>query len=198
MVSQKKYFVLGVIFVMVLFLVSGCNLSSLPGDSAKTTPTPTTLPGGGVGETETPENPCDGLAGTLELQLLVGPSEAVGLTPFTMASVPFTVVGEDGVYLVQGSGATEYYEDVLEAEWGSYTVQFEGETTVSGTCVAEGMTGTLNIYLQMEGQQTVIVVVEGMEYTYPWAGTPSLTASFPIEEGAQQGGEGWMLVLHID
>jgi hypothetical protein len=50
----------------------------------------------------------------------------------------------------------------------------------------------------MEGQQTVIVVVEGMEYTYPWAGTPSLTASLPIEEGAQQGGEGWMLVLHID
>ena len=198
MISRKTHLILWTVLIMVSFLVSGCNLLSSPADSNTATPTTTTLPGGGVGEPDEPENPCEGLAGTLELQLLVGPSEAVGLTPYTMANIPFIVTGEDGVYLVQGNGATEYYEDVLEAEWGSYTVQFEGETKVSGTCVADDASGTLNVYVQMEGKQTVVIVVEGMETTYPWAGTPSVTASFPLEDGAQQGGEGWQLVLHID
>ena len=198
MISRKTHLILWTVLIMVGFLVSGCNLLSSPADSNTATPTPTTLNGRGMGEPDAPTNPCDGLTGTLELQLLVGPSEAVGLTPYTMANIPFQVTGEDGVYLVQGNGATEYYEDVLEAEWGSYTVQFEGETTVSGTCVANDTSRALNVYVQMEGEQTVVIVVEGMETTYPWAGTPSVTASFPLEDGAQQGGEGWMLVLHID
>ena len=198
MISRKTHLILWTALITVSFLVSGCNLLASPADSNTATPTPTTLLGGGVGEPDEPENPCEGLTGTLELQLLVGPSEAVGLTPYTMANIPFIVTGEDGVYLVQGNGATEYYEDVLEAEWGSYTVQFEGETTVSGTCVANDTSRALNVYVQMEGEQTVVIVVEGMETTYPWVGTPSVTASFPLEDGAQQSGEGWQLVLHID
>jgi hypothetical protein len=77
-------------------------------------------------------------------------------------------------------------------------VQFEGETAVSGTCVAVGETGTLNVFIEMDGQQTVIIVVEGTETTYPWTGTPSVTASFPIANGAEFGGEGWNLVLRIN
>ena len=198
MVFLKKHFIFRVFLLMVGSLITGCNLLSRPVDRLTATPTPTTLPGGGVGQPEAPRNPCEGLTGTLDLQLLVYPSEAVGLTPFTMASIPFTVTGEDGVYLVQGNGQTEYYEDVLEEEWGSYTVQFYGETTVSGTCVAGDTSGTLNVYIQMEGEQTIVVVAEGIETTYPWAGTTSYTASFPFEDGAQQAGEGWNLILHLD
>ena len=198
MASRKKHLISWTIFLLVCSLITSCNLTSGAGGGTIATPTPTTPPDGGVGQPEQQNNPCEGLTGTLELQLLVGPSEAVGLTPFTMANVPFTVMGEGDVYLVQGNGPVEYYEDVLEAEWGSYAVQFEGETTVSGTCVADGASGTLNVYLQMEGEQTVVIVVEGMETTYPWAGTPSVTASFPIEDGAQQSGEGWALILHLD
>ena len=185
--------------VLGCVLLTSCNFSINPDGGGSTTPTPTTMPGGdGMTLTEDPQNPCDGLSGTLELQLLVGPSEAVGLTPYTFATIPFVVVKEGEVYLVEGNGATEYFEEVLTAEWGSYTVQFEGETTVSGTCVANEAINALNVYLQMEGEQMVVVVVEEMELTYPWVGTPEVIASFPITDGAQVGGEGWNLVLHLE
>ena len=198
MFSRNKHLVLGTIFLLVSLTVSGCKLLSGPVDSITATPTPTTLPAGDLEQPEEPQNLCEGLAGTLELQLLVGPSEAVGLTPFTFAAIPFTTISEGEVYLVQGNGPTEYYEDVLEAEWGSYTVQFDGETTVSGTCVADDTSGTLNVYVQMEGEQMVVIVVEGVEHTYPWVGTPSITASFPIVDGALVEGEGWQLILNIN
>lgn len=198
MVVCNKRWLPGTRILLVCFLITSCNLLSGSNGGTVATPTPTILPGGGVGQPEEPQNPCEGLTGTLEMQLLVGPSEAVGLTPYTFATIPFSVVKEGSVFLVQGNGPVEYYEDILEEEWGTYAVQFEGETMVSGTCVADDVSGTLNVYLQMEGEQMVIVVVEGVEYTYPWVGTPSLTASFPFEDGAQQAGEGWNLILHLD
>ena len=199
MVSQSKRWLSGITLVLVCLFTTSCNLLSSLGGGAATTPTPTTLPGGGVGQpTAEGVNPCEGLTGTLEMQLLIGPSEAVGLTPFAFAAIPFAVVTSGNVYLVEGNGPVEYYEDTLTAEWGSYTVQFEGETAVSGTCVADSGTGALNVYLEMDGQQTVIIVVEGTETTYPWTGTPTVTASFPIANGAEFGGEGWNLILHLD
>ena len=198
MVFQKKHLINGAALLLVGFLLCGCNLKSLPGENTTATPTPTILGDGGVGQPEGPQNACDGLTGTLEMQLLVGPSEAVGLLPFTFANIPFTVVKEGNVYLVRGNGPTEYYEDVLEADWGTYTVQFDGETAISGTCVDTETPGMINFYIQMEGEQTVVIIVEGIETTYPWAGSPSVTASFPILDGAQQSGEGWNLILHLD
>lgn len=199
MMGRKMRWKFGALVILGCFLLTSCNFSINPDDGVTATPTPTTMPGGGgVTQTEEPQNPCDGLSGTLELQLLVGPSEAVGLTPYTFAIIPFVVVSEGEVYLVEGNGATEYFEEVLTADWGSYTVQFEGETTVSGTCVANEAVNALNVYLQMAGEQMVVVVVDGMESAYPWVGTPEVIASFPIMDGAQVGGEGWNLVLHLD
>jgi len=86
----------------------------------------------------------------------------------------------------------------LEAEWGSFTVKFDGETTISGECVSKDAKGILSVLLEMDGSQTVEVVVEGVTSTFPWVGTPQLNTSFPIEDGAQVQGEGWVLVLHLN
>jgi len=177
-----------------------CGLLSNTGTTTPSEATPTsTEVTGGIVATQTPEpNPCEDLSGTIELQLLVGPSDAVGLDPYTIANIPFVVVSQDGIFIIEGGGPVQYYQDVYEAEWGSFSVTFEGETTISGGCIPNGDQGTLNVIIEMVGSQTVEVVVEGMTTTYPWEGTPQLNASFPLKEGAQQAGEGWLLILHLN
>jgi len=183
---------------MVITLVSCSQLSSLgAGTSSEATPTPTDI-AGGIVETSESDNPCANLSGTLELQLLIAPSEAVGLTPYTFATIPFQVIQEGNVYLVEGSGAVDYYEDILTADWGSFAVTFDGVTSVTGECAAVDGSGTLNVLVEMTGQQTVVVTVEGVEYTYPWEGSPNVEASFPLAEGAEVSGEGWALILHLN
>ena len=63
MISRKTHLILWTALIVVSVLVSGCNLLSSPVDSNTATPTPTTLPGGGVGEPDEPENPCEGFGG---------------------------------------------------------------------------------------------------------------------------------------
>ncbi|MEA3326347.1 MAG: hypothetical protein U9R53_03445 [Chloroflexota bacterium] len=183
---------------LTCLMTLGCGLFSRFGfnTTSKATPTPTTINGGGG--VLPVSDPCKDLSGTLELQLLIGPSDAVGLKPYTMAEIPFIVKHEGDAFLVEGGGPVQYYEDVLEAEWGSFTVKFEGDTTVSGECVSKDEKGVLNVNLVMNGSQTVEVIVEGVMTTFPWEGTPQLSTSFPIEDGAQQEGEGWVLILHLN
>ena len=71
-------------------------------------------------------------------------------------------------------------------------------TSVTGECAAVDGSGTLNVLVEMTGQQTVVVTVEGVEYTYPWEGSPNVEASFPLAEGAEVSGEGWALILHLN
>ncbi|MCB2202682.1 hypothetical protein KQH56_01615 [bacterium] len=199
MFTQKKRLGVWIFIVSVCITTLGCNLLSslgIGGRAGEPTPTPTMMPGGG--ELPPGENPCEGLSGSVDLQLLVGPSEAVGLEPYTLASVPFSVTRDGEVYLVEGTGQLILYEDVLEAQWGSFSVQFDGDLRLSGTCVGMEMPGTLNLYLELDGEQMVVIVVDGNEMTYPWSGTPTLTASLPIRDEAEQSGEGWTLVLHLD
>lgn len=198
MFDQKKRWAIWTILILVGFLLLSCSLFSGLGDVVTATPTPTTMGGGVVVTDQEPQNSCEGVSGTLELQLLVGPSDAVGLEPFTYANIPFTVVGEDGAYLVTGGGPVEYYEDVYEAEWGTYTVTFEGETTIEGECLSQDGSGQLDFILEMDGEQIIEVVVEGAVTTYPWTGTPQIEVSFPLEDGAQADGEGWSLILHLN
>ncbi len=86
----------------------------------------------------------------------------------------------------------------LTADWGSFSVQFEGETTVSGECTSAVDSGQLNFLVEMAGEQTVVIVAGGMETTYPWVGTPQVEASFPLQDGAEVLGEGWSLSLHLN
>jgi len=139
---------------------------------------------------------CQGLSGALEVQVLVGPAEAVGLEPVSVGDVPFSVISQEAPYWVEGQ-APIVYEAVLEEKWGTYTVTMDLETAVSGECMGEAGSELLDLVLDMSGEQLVVVESEGFSGEYPWAGTHALDLSFPLEEGATADGEGWVVVLHL-
>jgi len=182
---------LAVIGIWILILLAAC------GQSPETiaTPTPTTIIGGGL----PPESStlCEGLSGTLEMQVLVGPSEAVGLEPVAVGTIPFSVNSGEDSYTVQGGGALTY-EDVLEQEWGTFSVNFDQTAVVSGLCSGDEQSGTLELQVDLTGEQFVEVVSEGFRGEYPWSGTQSFSLIFPIFEGASAEGEGWVFVLHLN
>ncbi len=159
-------------------------------------PTPTSAPTA----TPTPEasaNPCAGLSGELETQIMVGPAEVVGLEPVAVGSIPFAITSDEPPYTVEGQGSLSY-EDVLQQEWGTYSVSLEMDGTVNGVCTEEDGTPMLDLTITMSGEQMVEVSVGGQNWQYPWSGEHSLNLSFPLEDGANAEGEGWSFVLHLD
>jgi hypothetical protein len=163
-----------------------------------TTPTATPTPAPAVAITPTPAEPsrCQGLAGQLEIQVLVGPAEAVGLEPVAVGSVPFTVTTSNPPYLVEGQGPISY-EATLTERWGTYTVTMDMDTAVQGDCSGEAGSEQLSLVLEMTGEQLVVVEAEGFQGEYPWEGTQTRDLAFPLEEGATAEGEGWAVVLHL-
>jgi hypothetical protein len=177
-------------------VVSGVACSPAAGSSPTPTPTTNTM----LIDIPTPTpilDRCDGLSGELELQILVGPSEAVGLEPVAIGNIPFTVSSGGGANIVNGGGPVSYQE-VLEEEWGTYTVEMDLESVISGECVGEEAGGELNLVIEMSGEQMVEVRAGGFQGDYPWAGSHELHQSFPIEEGATGQGEGWAVILHVN
>ena len=182
---------IGIIGIMLL--LTACGLSS----NLDTTPTPTPF-SGGAPEVKSPEtNRCEALSGELEMQVLVGPSEAVGLEPYAVGEIPFSVVSEGGSYVVRGGGAISY-QDVLQEEWGTFTVSLDMEATLDGECEGTSGSEVLNLTIEMSGEQMVEVRAEGFQGDYPWSGTHELTFSFSLEDGATAEGEGWVFVLHLN
>ena len=160
------------------------------------TPTPTVGP---LPEAVTPESVvsrCEGLAGQLEIQVLVGPADAVGLEPVAVGSVPFAVTGSEPPYLVRGQGPISY-EDILQEEWGTYAVTMDLDNAVQGNCSGEEGGEQLDLVLEMTGNQLVVVESEGFQGEYPWSGTQTRELLFSLEEGATAQGEGWAIVLHL-
>jgi hypothetical protein len=186
--TAKTHALLG---ILILFLLAACSQS--PGSLA--TPTPTTIIGGDIPPESS--NLCEGLSGTLEMQVLVGPSDAVGLEPIAIGTIPFSVTSNEKSYTVQGGGALTY-EDVLEQEWGTFTVNFDQTAVVSGMCTADEQSGTLDVLVDLTGEQNVVVVSEGFQAEYPWSGTQALNFDLPIFEGASAEGEGWIFILHLN
>jgi hypothetical protein len=139
---------------------------------------------------------CEGLAGQLEIQVLVGPAEAVGLEPVAVGSVPFAVTSSEPPYLVQGQGPISY-EATLQQVWGTYAVTMELDTAVQGECSGQEGGEQLDLALEMAGEQLVVVKAEGFQGEYPWSGTQTRELTFPLEEGATAEGEGWVIVLHL-
>lgn len=186
------------LFVIVPFTLMACVLTSLLdiGSSAEATPTPTQIGGAVVTQSSENASRCENLAGSLELQLLVGPSDAVGLEPVAVGTIPFAVTTAQKPYLVEGSGFVNY-EDVLTADWGTYTVTFDMDVTVQGDCSGESGGEQLNLVMEMTGDQYVEVVAEGFHGEYPWSGTQTRELAFPLEEGASAEGEGWAVILHL-
>ncbi len=198
--QQKKFLTSLIIVIIFAFSVLGCSKSSSTEQEGEESPTSTpTESGGMVVASVTPsQNSCQGLSGKLELQILVGPSEAVGLEPVTVGEIPFMVVDEGGNYVVEGGGQLESYSDVLTAAWGTYTVTFEGDTFVSGDCTSSGAGAQLNLVVDMIAEQNVEIVYEGVQLNYPWSGTHQLDVALPVEEGAMAQGEGWVLTLILN
>jgi hypothetical protein len=145
---------------------------------------------------EPPTSPCAGLSGEIEVQVLVGPAEAVGLEPTAVGAVPFAVTTDQAPFAVQGGGDISY-ADVLVEKWGTYDVTLDLQTTLTGECVGEADAPALQLVLQMSGEQMVKVEAEGFQGEYPWSGETSLDLTFPLLEGATAQGEGWVLVLHL-
>jgi hypothetical protein len=131
------------------------------------------------------------------MQVLAGPAEAVGLEPFAVGEIPFSVVNEGGTHAIQGNG-TVAYQQVLEKDWGTYSVTLDITTTVSGEC--SGTVGNEALHMNVEaiGEQMVEVRAEGFSGDYPWSGTHQLELTFPLEEGASAEGEGWAFILHLN
>ena len=170
-----------------------------PEPTATPTPTPTPSPepqGPVVSVTPPAASRCEGLAGQLELQVLVGPAEAVGLEPVAVGTVPLAVTTSAPPYLVAGQGPISY-EATLTQEWGTYAVTMDMQTAVQGECSGEAGSEQLNLVLEMAGEQLVVVDAEGFHGEYPWAGTQTRDLVFPLEEGATAQGEGWAVVLHL-
>jgi hypothetical protein len=182
--------------VMVILLMIACSLS--PGSSTIPEQTPTPTPTAILGNVEPTPIPsrCAGLSGAFELQLLVGPADAVGLEPHAIGEIPFSVEGSGDPYLLTGA-TTIIYEDVLQEEWGTYTVNFNMDVSLSGECSGEVGNEVLNVHVLMSGDQVVEVEADGFHGEYPWAGTHENDLSFPLQEGASADGEGWALVLHL-
>ena len=145
--------------------------------------------------TATPATLCAGLTGEIELRVLVGPAEVVGLEPFAVGNIPFSVTTDQEPYVVQGGGPISY-ADVLVENWGTYEVTLDLEMTISGECTGGASGEELRITLDMTGQQMVEVTAEGFHGEYPWAGGASFDLSLPVAEGATAQGEGWAFVLH--
>ncbi|MDF1520814.1 MAG: hypothetical protein RQ728_09970 [Brevefilum sp.] len=197
MINRMKSFCL---FGMVIFCLSlvGCGLFSNVKPDAGRSPTATSTMASGVLVTDIPEkHPCDGLSGTLELQILVGPSEIVGLEPTSVGEIPFEVISDGEIFTITGFGPMDYYVETESYEWGTYTVTFEGDAVVSGDCMSRENGGDLNVNIELIGEQNLEVNVEGTTSNYPWSGVPQMTVNFPIEDGAMREGEGWVLILHL-
>jgi hypothetical protein len=139
---------------------------------------------------------CQGLAGTLELQVLVGPAEAVGLEPVAVGQVPFAVTTQQAPYQVAGQAPISYQATLQEA-WGTYAVTMDLEAAVSGECGGEAGSEQLDLVLDISGEQLVVVDAEGFHGEYPWSGAQSRNLVFPLQEGATAQGEGWVVVLHL-
>jgi len=187
-----------IVILGLVLVIMACNLFANPTTAPllTTTPTPTTTIGDRISPSPPPSR-CDSLGGNLETQVLIGPSDAVGLEPLAIGTIPFTVVPTRDAYIIEGNGPITYQE-VLEKEWGTYTVEFDLEAVVSGSCQGDEQSGVLNMAVETSGEQLVEIEAEGYQGEFPWSGTQEFNLSFPIEEGASVTGEGWAFVLHLN
>jgi len=194
---SNLFIILGLAIFVAACSQSGNNTETLP-PSPTNTATPTAIVGDSNLPTPTPApNLCDGLGGNIEMQVLVGPSDVVGLEPLAIGTIPFTVMPAGDAYLIEGGGLIDY-QDVLEKEWGTYTVEFDQEAVLSGDCQGGEHSGVLNMVVETSGEQLVEVESEGYQGEFPWSGTQTFNLNFPIEEGSTAEGEGWAFVLHLD
>lgn len=189
------------LLLILSFSIYGCG--SQPSSSTDTvpeineaTPTPTTVPQEGIETPDIPPSPCEALQANLEMVILVGPADAVGLEPYSVGNLPFSVTTTDAPYLVQGGGDLNY-ADVLVEEWGTYEVTLNTQTTINGECLETVDGGELHLVVEITGSQLVEVIADSFHGEYPWEGSIPFDLVMPLQEGASMEGEGWAFILHL-
>ncbi|MCD6426000.1 MAG: hypothetical protein J7L35_10925 [Anaerolineales bacterium] len=196
MSTKNKTFFRLTITLMFLLIISSCSDQPAVVEDPKPTPTPTkVMQEVPPTQTATPSK-CEGLSGEVEVQILVGPADAVGLEPHTVGSIPFAVTTDEPPYLLQGGGGLEY-GDILIEEWGTYEVTMNLDFVITGNCEDDKAGGALNMLVEGTGSQLVVVNAEDFHGEYPWEGTVPFDFNFPLEEGASFEGEGYAFVLHL-
>lgn len=193
--NHRGWIVFALLANSIFFMA--CGLSQ-PEATSNPSPTPTpTISMADAPKNPSDVNPCEGLNGYFELQLLVGPSDAVGLEPQAVGDIPFEVVNSNGIYSIQGANSI-FYQDVLVEKWGTYSVTFDMDISLGGVCSKENNSEMLAVNVSMTGDQLVVVEADGFQQEYPWSGEQEKLVTFPLVEGATSGGEGWQMVLHIN
>lgn len=192
------------ILILVFLISSACsptkNLSPTqsPDGIMLPAPTPTAILGSSPDlPAPTTASRCEGLEGVLELQLLIGPADAVGLEPVAVGDIPFSVVSIETPYIVKGESSISY-ENIMEEKWGTYSVEFDMDVHIEGECGGVNGAEQLMVAVEMAGDQLVEVQSEGFQGEYPWSGTHQLELAFPLTNGAEASGEGWQFILHIN
>jgi len=69
---------------------------------------------------------------------------------------------------------------------------------LSGICFGDTGNETLDLIVDVSGEQMVEVRAEGFSGDYPWSGTHQLELSFPLVEGVSAEGGGWAFILHTN
>ena len=185
-----------IFMLWILITTIACSLSGAT-ELTQETPTPTSGALGPSAKQTTTPSLCSGLLGELEVMVLVGPAEAVGLEPFSVGTIPIFVTTEAPPYFVDGSKQL-VYQDMLVEEWGTYSVDLTMDIAVTGECVEIDPNGNLDLTVEMTGEQMVEVISEGFHGEYPWAGTHSLEIDLQLMDGASVAGEGWEFILHLE
>jgi hypothetical protein len=196
-IVNRKPFPLLFYIIFTIAILVGCTLptATTASDVQKTTTvTPTSL-GLLTPEFTLTPNPCQGLSGEIEIEILVGPAEAVGLEPLSIGKIPFTIANQKP-YTIQGKTHLSYNK-TMNYDWGTYTVILEMDADLAGECVLAEAGNSLNLAVTLSGNQNVVVVYKLVPETFPWTGTATVNTSFPIQDNATAKGEGWIFVLHL-
>lgn len=188
---SRLFLILAMLFLLV---VASCSNNTVQGLNQASPTTTSGASGPLINPTINP-SACAGLRGELEVMVMVGPAEAVGLEPFSVGFIPFSVTAVEAPYVVEGFGQLEY-EDTLAEEWGSYSVYLVMDTTITGECVDTG-SGELNLEVEVSGTQLIEVIADDFHGEYPWTGTHSNAFSVPLEDGFSIDGDGWAFTIHL-
>ena len=197
MSTKNKTFNRLIVILILLVIISSCSSPVPADDDSLVTPTPTEVISEAPATPEIPSSPCEGRAWEIEVQVLVGPADAVGLSPHSVGSIPFSATTDEIPFLVEGGGDLDYGEILVE-DWGTYEVTMHMQFTINGECVESDLGGELHLVLEMTGSQLVEVTSPDFHGEYPWEGSMPFDILFPLEEGASIEGEGFAFILHIN
>ena len=142
MSTKNRTFNRLIVILIGLVIISSCTGPVPADDDSLVTPTPTEVFSEAPVTPEFPPSPCEGRAGEIEVQVLVGPADAVGLSHHSVGSIPFSLTTDESPFLVQGGGDIDYGETLVE-EWGTYEVKMVMQITIDGECVERDIGGEL-------------------------------------------------------